>query len=163
MEYSMRGFPVPQHTLKLNFCINISQIIKCNCIWQSSLYLGFPGDTSSKESTYQSRRCKICRLDPWVGKIPWRRKWLCTPVFLPGESHAQKSLVGYSLWGHKESDMTEHSTAPLNLIKHLAPKYFSNFSCPFISHCFHPRFSHHCLLLRSLTEPLRLPECSMTP
>ena len=35
----MRGFPVPQHILKLNFCINISQIIKCNCIWQSYLYI----------------------------------------------------------------------------------------------------------------------------
>ena len=43
----------------------------------------------------------------WVGKIPWRRKWQSTPVLLPGESHGQRSLVGYSLWGHKESDMTE--------------------------------------------------------
>ena len=45
--------------------------------------------------------------DPWVGKIPWRRKWQPTPVFLPGESHGQRSLVGYSPWGRKESDMTE--------------------------------------------------------
>ena len=37
----------------------------------------------------------------WVGKIPWRRKWQPTPVFLPGESHGQKSLAGYSLWGCK--------------------------------------------------------------
>ena len=37
---------------------------------------------------------------------PWRRKWQSTPVFLPGESHGQWSLVGYSLWGHKELDMT---------------------------------------------------------
>jgi len=42
--------------------------------------------------------------DPWFGKIPWRREWLLTPVFLPGESHGQKSPVGYSPWGHKESD-----------------------------------------------------------
>ena len=35
--------------------------------------------------------------DPWVGKIPWRREWLPTPVFLPGEFHGQRSLVGYSL------------------------------------------------------------------
>ena len=35
-------------------------------------------------------------VDPWVGKIPWRRKWLLTPVFLPGEFHGQRSLVGYS-------------------------------------------------------------------
>ena len=46
--------------------------------------------------------------DPWVGKIPWRRKWQPTPVFLPGESHGQRSLVGYSLWGCKELDLTKH-------------------------------------------------------
>ena len=39
---------------------------------------------------------KKCEFDPWGGKIPWRRKWQCTPVFLPGESHGQKSLTGYS-------------------------------------------------------------------
>ena len=39
--------------------------------------------------------------------IPWRRKWQPTPIFLPGESHGQRSLVGYSPWGHKESDTTE--------------------------------------------------------
>ena len=39
--------------------------------------------------------------DPWVEKIPWRRKWQLTPVFLPGKSHGQKSLAGYSPWGHR--------------------------------------------------------------
>ena len=43
----------------------------------------------------------------WVQKIPWRREWLLTPVSLPGESHGQRSLVGYSPRGRKESDMTE--------------------------------------------------------
>ena len=47
------------------------------------------------------------KFDPWVGKIPWRRKWLSTPVFLPGKSHGQRSLVGYSPWSRKELDMTE--------------------------------------------------------
>ena len=47
------------------------------------------------------------RLDPWVGRIPWSGKWHSTPVFLPGESHGQGSLVGHSPWGLKESDMTE--------------------------------------------------------
>ena len=47
------------------------------------------------------------RFDLWVGKIPWRRAWQPTAVFLPGESHGQRSLVGYSPRGHKESDMTE--------------------------------------------------------
>ena len=43
----------------------------------------------------------------WVGKISWRRKWQTTPVLLPGKSPGQRSLVGYSSWGHKESDTTE--------------------------------------------------------
>ena len=47
------------------------------------------------------------RFDLWVEKTPWRSKWLPTPVFLPGKSHGQRSLAGYSLWGHKESDTTE--------------------------------------------------------
>ena len=50
---------------------------------------------------------KRCQFDPWVGKISWRREWLPTPVFLPGESHGQWGLVGYSLWGSKELDMIE--------------------------------------------------------
>ena len=45
--------------------------------------------------------------DPWVEKIPQKREWQPTPVFLPGKSHAQRSLVGYSSWGPKESDMAE--------------------------------------------------------
>ena len=45
--------------------------------------------------------------DPWVGKNPQRRKWQPTPVFLPGESHGQRSLGDYSPYGHRESDMTE--------------------------------------------------------
>ena len=49
--------------------------------------------------------------DPWVGKIPWRRKWQPIPVFLPGKSHGQRSLVGYSPWGQKESDTTKHILA----------------------------------------------------
>ena len=44
---------------------------------------------------------------PWVGKIPWRRKWHPTPVLLPEKFHGWRNLVGYSPWGHKESDMTE--------------------------------------------------------
>ena len=44
---------------------------------------------------------------PCIRKILWRREWQPTPVFLPGKSHGQKSLVGYSPWGHRESDTTE--------------------------------------------------------
>ena len=65
---------------------------------------GFPGGASGQESAGQCRKGKRCRFDPWVGKIPWRQP---TPVFMPEESHGQRSLVGYSPWGHKELDMTE--------------------------------------------------------
>ena len=47
------------------------------------------------------------RFDPWVGKIPWRRKWHSTLVFLPGKSHGQRSLVSCSPWGRRESDTTK--------------------------------------------------------
>ena len=42
---------------------------------------------------------------PWIGKIPWRRAWPHTPVFYPGESHGQRSLVDSNPWGHKELDV----------------------------------------------------------
>ena len=54
-------------------------------------------------------QCGRLRFDPWVGKIPWRRKWQPTPVLLPGESHVGRSLVGYSSWGRKELDRTERA------------------------------------------------------
>ena len=46
-------------------------------------------------------QCRRHRFDPWVRKIPWRRKWQPTPVFLPGKFHRQRSLVGYNSWGCK--------------------------------------------------------------
>ena len=52
-------------------------------------------------------QCRRPRFDSWVGKTPWRRARQPTPVFLPGESHGQRSLMGYSPWGHKESATTE--------------------------------------------------------
>ena len=75
--------------------------------------MGFPGGSVVKNMPAMQRRRKH-RFDPWVGKIPWRRAWQPTPVFLPGESHGQRSLEGYSPQGHKESDTTEatkHNTA----------------------------------------------------
>ena len=57
---------------------------------------------SGKEPACQCRRCKRCRFNPWVGKIPWRKAWQHTPEFLPGESHGQRSRVGST-----ESNMTE--------------------------------------------------------
>ena len=63
-----------------------------------------PGGASGIKSPCQCRRQGF---DPWVEKIPWRGKWLPTPVFLPGKFHGQRSLVGYSPSCHKESDTTE--------------------------------------------------------
>ena len=56
------------------------------------------------------QKAKEMQFDPWDRKIPWRRAWLPVPVFLPGEFHGQKSPVGYSPWGCKESDTTEWLT-----------------------------------------------------
>ena len=63
---------------------------------------GFPGDSVVKTHANAGRE-----FHPWVKKIPQRRKWQPTPVFLPGKSHRQGRLAGYSAWGHKESDWTE--------------------------------------------------------
>ena len=60
-----------------------------------------------KESTCQLRGHRKCRFHPWVGKIPWRRKWQLAPVFLPGKLYGQRSLAGYSPWGHRKSDTIE--------------------------------------------------------
>ena len=70
-------------------------------------YRGFPGGSDGKESANNMEDLGSTR----VGKIPWRKAWQSAPVFLPGESNRQKNLVGYSPWGHKESDMTEHMCA----------------------------------------------------
>ena len=63
-----------------------------------------PRYLSGKEPACQCRRHGF---DPWIGKVPWRRK--CQPILvvLPGKSHGQRSLVGYSPWGHKKSHMNE--------------------------------------------------------
>ena len=62
--------------------------------WSLPLGGGFPGGASGKEPACQCRRCKKCEFDPWTGKIPWRSAWQPTPVFLPAESHGQRSLAG---------------------------------------------------------------------
>ena len=73
--------------------ISLNVVYICVCIY---IGMGFPGGTSGKELACQCRRQKRCKFDPWVRKIPWRRSWQPTPVFLPGESHGQRSLAGYN-------------------------------------------------------------------
>ena len=81
----------------------------CTCF---SLWLkrssDFPGGTNGKESTNHPANQET-QFDPWVWKLPWRRKWQLTPVFLPGKFHGQMNPAGYSPWGLKESDTTEHT------------------------------------------------------
>ena len=59
--------------------------------------MGFPGGSAVKNLPAKERH----KFNPWVRKIPWRRKGQPTPVFLPEKSHGQRSLTGYSSWGHK--------------------------------------------------------------
>ena len=100
-------------------------------VWVISGFLGGSGASlmakmaknllAMLESQVQSRP----GFDPWAGKMPWSRKWQLTPIFLPGEFHGQRSLVGYSPWGRNESDATErlihsHRANPLTLAGLLA-------------------------------------------
>ena len=64
----------------------------------SRLSKGFPGGSVVKNL---AAKCRRCRFDPWVRKIPWKRKWEPTPVFLPKKFYGQRSLAGYSPWGLK--------------------------------------------------------------
>ena len=72
--------------------------------------IGSPGAASCREPTCQCRTHKRLGFNLWVGETPWGRAWQLTPVFLPGESHGKRNLVGYSPWGCKESEMTEWLT-----------------------------------------------------
>ena len=67
-------------------------------------YQGFPGGSDGKKSASNAGGPGF---DLWIGKISWRREWLPSPVFWPGEFHGQRSLAGYVPWGHEELDMTE--------------------------------------------------------
>ena len=76
--------------------------LKLNFTMFYAVWGDFPG-SSSKEPPCQCKRHQRCWLDPWVGKIPWRRAWQPTPVFLPGESHGEGSLAGYIVHGVSKS------------------------------------------------------------
>ena len=82
---------------KVNF---LSVILHYLYIIQNST-VGFPGGTSGKEPACQCSRHKWHGFNPWIRRIPWRA-WQPTPAFLPGESHGQRSMAGYSPWSRKE-------------------------------------------------------------
>ena len=88
---------LPFLVLLLHSCNNVLHYITV------CLIPGFPGGSDGKESAENAE----LGVDPQVGNIPWRKKWLATPVFLPGKCHGQRSLAGYCPWGHKELDTTE--------------------------------------------------------
>ena len=71
---------------------------------ESKLVSSFPGGSDSKEFAGNAGDPGSI---PGLRRCPWRREWQPTAVFLPGESHGQRSLAGYSSWGRKESDTTE--------------------------------------------------------
>ena len=91
--------------------------------------MGFPGSANGKESACQYRRLKRWGFDPWVMKIPWRRKWLPLQYSRP-ETHGQRSLEGYSPRGCKESDITEWLNTTYMLKVNWVWKYLKCFSWP---------------------------------
>ena len=115
----------------LYFIVSISLLtsLKC-CLVESSVQpqliifyhsLGLPWWLSGKESFCHCRRYGF---NPWVRKIPWRRKWQPTPVFLSGESHGQRSLAGYNPWGHQRVGHDLATKQPLAKY-HVCAKYFA--------------------------------------
>ena len=96
------GYPEHQHLSFLRASRELASWLPWWLRWKSiCLQCGRPG------------------FNPWVGKISWRREWQPTPVFLPGKSHGQRSLVGYSLQGSKQLDMTEQLTHNTYCFRHL--------------------------------------------
>ena len=100
---------------KLEFYFHFSLLPSSKMVANESLQIDIPSRISPSESAVQSpgnptlTGCWRRRFDPWVRKIPWRRRWQPNPVFLPEKSHGQRSLAVYSPWGRKESDMNEHT------------------------------------------------------
>ena len=92
-------------------------------------------------------------VDPWVGKIPWRRAWQPTLVFLPGESHGQRSLAGYSPWSRKESDMTEWLSHRVWKGKGGMKVKVSTQLCPIL--CNHMDYTVHGILQARILEWVR--------
>ena len=116
---------VPGHTRALMETYNEIHVV----FLPTNATCGLPRWLTDKESP-----CKRCMFDPWVWKIPWRRKWQPTPVFLPGESHGQRSLVGYSPWGCEELDTTKwlNNNNAVYILQPMNHRVILNFS----SHCF---------------------------
>ena len=113
----------------------------------------FPGSSDGKKSPYNAGDPGSI---PGLGRSPWRREWLPSPVFLPGESHGQRSLAGCSPWGHKESDTTKGLT--LSLFKHGTRGRMGQATEPAKGrNAFLSRQVHNCPLQGLLLKALPLP------
>ena len=122
VEASLKLWPHPQlHSLSSVFLPALSSSLR---LLPSDRYYGLSGKESAS-----ARDTQEPVFDPWVRKIPWRRKWQPIPVFLPGKSHGQKSLEGYSPWGCKESD----TIRPCILLIFLSTCIFVSFFTEFLS------------------------------
>ena len=98
--------------MKLQMNKNLGKVLlRCVlCCIYKKIDVGFLAGTSVKELAKDMGLIPVsgrCGFNPWVGKIPWRRPWQPTPVFLPGESQGWWSMMGCHLWDSIESDKTE--------------------------------------------------------
>ena len=99
----------PQRVIKeeLKRRNRISRVSPVQELWQFGCVVGFPSGASGKRTCLPVQETKRRGFNAWVRKILWKRAWQPTPVFLPGESHGQRSLMGYSPRSHKESGTAE--------------------------------------------------------
>ena len=107
LKMKIRSLKCLEFTVLFSESLHIFLVLYFSLSWVQEM--GFPGGARSKESTCLCRRNRKPGFKPWVRKIPRSRKWQPTPVFIPGKSHGQRSLEGYSPWVCQESDTTEHS------------------------------------------------------
>ena len=113
---SHRIHVVVLQNLVLYFTPYLFTLIQLFIMGSSDLFLGFPGGATDKEPQCQCRRPQRRGFDPWVRKLPWRRKWQPAPVFLPGKSHGQRSRLGYSPRGHRVRHDWSYLACPCMLI-----------------------------------------------
>ena len=149
--------------------------VYCTMIWYlQKLWNGLPRCLSGEDSACQCWRHVRLQFDPRIGKSPWRRKWQATPVLLSGESHRQRSPVGYSPQHHKESETTQHTRTQIRILKrsHSPLAIYSHakllqcywpyiFLTLYVTHCklftydwrFMPLNPHHLILPSSQPPP----------
>ena len=102
-------FSLLQNTEQSSLCYTVGScwLSILNIALYIHAVLRFPSGLAGKESTCNAGDTGDSGLFPGLGRFPWRQKWQATSVFLPGESHGQRSLAATVPWGHKESDTTE--------------------------------------------------------